>query len=117
MKQLKRISIIWGLLVFMIFSVLTFFALQWKSTKQPYFNLENNLVEATKKYYEAEHSYPNQGEKIKITFEELKEKNLLTELKINEEECNGYTLVENNGVIEYKGYIKCSDYTTKNYEN
>lgn len=116
MKELKRISIIWGLLLFLIFSVLTFFGLQWKKKTEPYLKLENTLVEKTKSYYETNHSYPNRGEKVKITYNELKENNVYNELKMNDFECDGYVIVTNEGVINYKAYIKCQDYTSKDYD-
>lgn len=117
MKELKRISIIWGLLLFVIFAALTFFALQWKAKTTPFFELEKELVAKTKSYYESEHSYPAKGQKTKITYEELKNANMIEELKANNENCDGYVIVENSGVVEYKAYIKCDSYTTKDYDN
>ena len=116
MKELKRISIIWGLLLFLIFGALTFFALQWKAKTSPFFDLEKEMVSKTKSYYESEHSYPAKGQSVNITFEELKNANMLEELKANDETCEGYVKVENNGVIEYTAYIKCNSYTTKDYD-
>ena len=116
MKELKRISIIWGLLLFLIFAALTFFALQWKAKTGPFFDLEKTMVSKTKSYYESQHSYPQKGQSVNITFEELKNANMLEELKVNAETCEGYVKVENNGVIEYTAYIKCNSYTTKDYD-
>lgn len=116
MKELRRISIIWGLLLFLIFSALTFFGLKWKKKTEPYLKLEETLVEKTKSYYETNHSYPNKDEEVKITYNELKEHDVYNELKNNEDECDGYVLVTNNGVINYKGFIKCNNYTSKNYD-
>ncbi len=116
MKELKRISIIWGLLLFAIFSLLTFFALKWKTKTNGYFELENKLVSNTKSYFESKYSYPNQGEKKIITFNELKENNIIDEIKYNDDNCDGYTLVTYDKVIDFKGFIKCNNYTTKDYE-
>jgi len=116
MKQLKIISIVWGLLLLAIFSVLTYFALQWKAKIYPYLLKEDEIVEKTKSYYESNHSYPNKGEEVIITFDELKEHNVLEELKVNDDSCTGYVIVKNTGVIDYKGYIKCENYTSKDYE-
>ena len=116
MKELKKISIIWGLLLFIIFAALTFFALQWKAKTAPFFELEKTLVSKTKSYYETENSYPIKGESKIITFEALKNANMMEELKVNNENCEGYVRVENTGVIEYKAYIKCEGYTTKDYD-
>lgn len=116
MKELRRISIIWGVLLLAIFVTLTFFALKWKSQNEPYFNLEKLIVSKTKSYYEMNHTYPNKGEYVIITFDELKANEILDELKVNDENCDGYVKVENKNVIEYTGYIKCSNYTSKDYE-
>ena len=116
MKELRRLSIIWGLLLFAVFSLLTFFALKWKFKTEGYFKLEDKLVNITKSYFETKYSYPKEGEEIIVSYKELKEKELLTELKKDEDECDGYVLVSNKGVIDYKGYIKCSNYTTKDFD-
>ena len=116
MKELKKISIIWGLLLFIIFAALTFFALKWKAKTAPFFDLEKTLVSKTKSYYESEHAYPAKGQSVNISFEELKNANMLEELKVNDETCEGYVKVENSGVVEYTAYIKCQSYTTKDYD-
>ena len=115
MKEMRIISIVWGLLLVAVFSVLTFFALKWKNETEPYLNLEESLVSATKKYYESAYSYPNKGEQVTIKYSELKSENAIESLSYNGDECDGYVVVKNNGVIEYNGYIKCNNYTTKNY--
>ena len=115
MKELRKLSIVWGLMLITIFGVLTFFAMKWKQKNEPYFKLEESLVSAAKLYYESAHSYPLQGQEVKINYEELKNNNMIESLSINDQECDGYVIVKNKGVIEYNGYIKCSDYTTKNY--
>ena len=116
MKELRRISIVWGLLLFIIFAALTFFALQWKAKTSPYLDLEKTMVSKTKSYYEMDHSYPQKGQSVIITFEDLKNANMMEELKVNDDTCEGYVKVENTGVIEYKAYIKCKSYTSKDYD-
>lgn len=116
MKELKRISIIWGLLLFVIFAALTFFALQWKAKTGPYFDLEKTMVSKTKSYYEMENSYPVKGEMKIIKFEDLKNANMMDELKVKDDNCEGFVKVENTGVIDYKAFIKCEGYTTKDYD-
>ena len=111
MKELKRISIIWGLLL-----LLTFFALQWKAKTSPYFDLEKEMVSKTKSYYEMDHAYPAKGQSTTILFSDLKNANMMEELKVNDDTCDGYVRVENTGVIEYKAYIKCGSYTSKDYD-
>lgn len=116
MKELRIISIIWGLLLFVIFAALTFFALKWKAKTSPYFDLEKTMVSKTKSYYEMEHAYPSKGQSVIITFEDLNNANMMEELKVNDDNCEGFIKVENAGVIEYKAFIKCEGYTTKDYD-
>ena len=116
MKELKRISIIWGLLLLVIFSLLTFFALKWKVKNEPYFELEKTLVSKTKSYYEMEHSYPIKGNSVIISLDDLKNSDMIEELRVDDDVCDGYVIVENTGVIEYHAYIKCNNYTSKDYD-
>lgn len=116
MKELKRISIIWGLLLLLIFTTLTFFALKWKMKTKPYFDLEDLIVSKVKSYYEQDHMYPNKDDYVIINYSEIKDKTDIEELKVGDDTCDGYIKVENDGVIKYKGYIKCEHYTSKDYD-
>ena len=116
MKQLKTISIVWGLIIIILFGTLTFFALRWKNHVYPYTELEEKLITTTKKYYESKYQYPAAGESKYISLDELKENNLIESLKKDDDECNGFVKVTKNNVIEYKSYIKCNNYTTKDYD-
>jgi hypothetical protein len=117
MKDLQKIAIIWGLILVSIFALLTAFALKWKAKDQAYTALEDKLVKATENYFEEKYTYPQGNNTVKITLTELKDNNLIDKLAYNDDECDGYVIINNNGVINYKGYIKCSKYMTKGYEN
>lgn len=117
MDELRRISIIWGAILVIIFSVLTFFGIRWKNKTSPYFALEDKLVKETKSYFESKYNYPNSNETIKITLDELKENQIIDEFKVLDDECNGYVNVTYNKVIDFKGFIKCNEYTTKGYKD
>ena len=115
MNKIKRMYIIWGMLVIGIFIILTIF--MYKNKTSAYKELEKQLAEASKKYVEVKFSYPNSGESVKVTIEQLKAMNLIEELKINDETCNGYAIISRpSTVFEYKGYVTCQNYTTKGYE-
>ena len=117
MKDLRKISIVWGLVLFAIFAVLTFFALKWKSKNTPYFSLEDKMVKILQSNYEGTYGYyPTVGQSKNVTLNELRSLQNSDELTIKNEECDGYVRVYNNKVIEYKAYIKCKNYTTKDYE-
>ena len=77
---------------------------------------EKELVEITKMYVEGSTWYPTQGERIKIRIEELLENNLVEEVKVKDDFCDGHIEIINNGIIEYKTYLKCQNYETHGYE-
>ena len=116
MKQLRIISIVWGMCIFTLFAILTFFAFQWKNKVQPYTKLEEKLVSSTKKFYETKYSYPAAGQSIYIEYSELKDNNMIDELKKDDDECNGFVKVTMKNVVEYKAYIKCNNYSTRDYD-
>ena len=115
MKTLNRIAIIWGVLLVLIFILLTSFGLQWKVKTKGYLELETNIVDATKSYYEKDHSYPGEGESAYISLNDLKEDNIIDSLTYNDDECDGFVIVKHENVITYTGYIKCNNYTSKDY--
>lgn len=115
MDKMQRISIVWGFLIILIFGILTCFALTWKSKNNGYKNLEKSLLNSVKGYYESKYQYPTGMEVVTVTFEELKNNNVLTELKYGNDYCDGYVNVSYDGVINYKAYIKCNNYTSKGY--
>jgi uncharacterized protein YpmB len=117
MDKLKKYSIVWGIIVVLIFTLLTIFGLTYKNKTKPYKNLENALVEAEKKYVDANFLYPQDGSELKTSANELIENNYLESLKKDDKECTGYVTVMQNGTVyEYKGFIKCDNYTTKGYK-
>ena len=114
-KQLKKISIIWGLMLILVFGTMTTFSLMWKKKNQGYKNLEKELVTKVEGYFEQEHKYPTGIEVVTIDLKELQEHDIIQELKYNDDICNGYVDVSNDIVIKYKAYIKCNKYQTKGY--
>ena len=116
MKTLNRIAILWGILLIIVFGVLTFFGLQWKAKTSGYFALETKIVDATKSYYTKDHSYPEEGNSVYITLDNLKEDNIIDDLSYNDDECDGFVIVKHDKVITYTGYIKCHNYKSKDYD-
>ena len=116
LRKMRIISIIWGMILFSIVFLLTAFGFVYKNKIKKYEELENTLEEKVKQYVEEKFLYPEDDKKLKITFKELKEEGKMSELKADDEECDGYTIVNNNGqVFKYQTYIKCNNYQTKNY--
>lgn len=114
---MKKLTIVWGMVIVILFVVLTFFGFLYKNKSNVYKELENKLVEAEKKYADAHFAYPEKGKVLKTEATTLIEESFLDNLEVENEECTGYaTVTHNKTVYEYKGYVKCDNYTTKGYE-
>lgn len=117
MEKMRNYTIIWGTIVIAIVVLLTIFGLMYKDKTKVYKDLEKKLVEAEKKYVDAKFLYPQNGETLKTTHEELIKEEYLDNLKKDKEECHGYVEVVLDGTVyDYKAYIKCENYTTKDYQ-
>ncbi len=117
MNKMTKVYIIWGVIVVFIFVLLTIFGFIYKNKSAIYKDLENRLVDAEKKYVDAKFLYPNNGEPLKISAEEMMDNGYLESMEIDDETCDGYAVIQKNGTVyEYKGFIKCNSYTTKGYE-
>lgn len=116
MNKLKVSWILWGMIMTAIVVLLFLFGLQLSKKNRPYKDKEDELVEITKIYVESSTWYPTQGERIKIKIDELIENGLIKEIKVEDDSCSGYVEVVNNGIIEYKSYLKCQNYETHGYE-
>ena len=117
MDKMKKLSIIWGMIIIGLFILLTLFGFLYKNKSNVYKDLEKKLVEAEKKYADKHFAYPDKGDILKTDAETLIEEAFLDNLELEGEECTGYaTVIHNSTVYEYKGYVKCNNYTTKGYE-
>ncbi len=117
LKKMQKISIVWGLLLFVLVFGLTAIGIVYKNKSVKYKDLEKDLEEKTKQYVELKFLYPEDDDSIKITFDELKNEKIVNELKVEDDFCDGYVnITKENGVFKYKPYIKCNKYTTKNYK-
>ena len=118
MKKMKLLSFLWGLVLFAIFGLLTTFGILYNNKNKIYKDMEKTLVKATKKYVDSSFIYPKKDEKLRVDYMTLKENGLIKELAVGKNSCDGYVLVQNNDVVyKYKGFVKCRDYVTNNYED
>lgn len=116
-KQMNRISIVWGVILICIVLLLTIFGVFYKRKSSDYKKLEEKIVNASEKYVESKFLYPDANQTVKITYEELKENGFIDTLQKDNEPCNGYSILSYDGhVYHYEGYIKCPNYTSKNYK-
>lgn len=116
MKKVNVLFIIWGIIVVFIIALLTTLGFLFKSKSSVYEKLEDKLVDSAKKYVDTRFLYPSEKEDLKVTSKELIESELLDELRVNDEICNGYVIVTYDSVFHYKAYIQCKNYTTKGYK-
>lgn len=117
MNKIKTLYIVWGIVVIIVIALLTAFGFMYKNKTSSYKELEKEIAAASKRYVEIQFSYPAAGESIKVPAEKLIEKDLIGELKINDEVCTGYAIISRPATVyEYKGYVSCENYQTKGYE-
>ncbi len=117
MYGMKKLTIVWGFVIVIMFGALTAFGFFYKNRTSPYKELEEKLVEAEKKYVSDNFLFPQDKNDLITLKDELVSKNYLDNLNLDGEECDGYVKVSDTGsTFKYKAYIKCSNYTTKDYE-
>lgn len=112
---MKKLMGLWIFIVVLLVSGLTYIGFKIKNENNFYKGLENELEEVAKGYF-GEKPGLLSNNKIVLDYElgEYKEE-ILSKLKENN--CQGYVKTKSNmGIYEYKAYIKCNDYETKNYE-
>ena len=118
MNKMKRMYVIWGMLVVGLFILLTIFGFFYKKKTQVYKELENEIVKAEDRYVDEKFLYPEQNEIVKTKVSTLIDNGYLDSLEVNGEVCEGYATVRKKGAVyDYKGYIKCANYKTKGYQD
>lgn len=118
MNKMKKMYTIWGMIVVLVFVLLTVFGFLYKNKSNVYKTLEEKLVAAEKKYADAKFLYPQGSEVVKVTAKEMIEYGALDSLEQDGKICDGYATIQKNGTVyEFKGYVSCENYKTKGYEN
>ncbi len=116
MEKMRRLKIIWGLLLVVLVGALTIAGIIWKNNTGVYKRLEDKLSDGAAKYRDA--ATIGDNEKVKVTLEELQEAKVIEELKVNDDECDGYVEIYKKGLtFRYEPYIKCNKYVTKGYKS
>lgn len=112
MDGMRKLTIIWGSILVVIFGLLIFLGFAWKEKVGAYKDVEEELKNIVIKYKDAA---TLENDSVKITLKELQEKKIIDKLSI--EDCDGYVIIKKNGyVYDYIPYIKCNNYQTKGYE-
>ena len=111
---MRKITIVWTLLLILIVSGLTFIGYRIKDNESSNI-MEETLTKECEKYLNLYVSrYPKLGEQVKITSEELIDAGYNPNL---DSDCVGYVIVKNTNMgFKFNSYVKCPEYTTSGYE-
>ena len=113
--DMKKISIAWGIVVVLICITLLYIGNGVKQERIEYEGLESDLKDAAIGYMLKKDISLGEGEMKKITFKELNEEKLISELNTKNDKCDGYVIVlKNNNKVEYTPYLECKIYSTEN---
>lgn len=117
MRNLKITYALWAIILIILIAGLIMLSTVNQKKNKAYKEAEKRITEASKRYIEINGWYPDKGDNTKITFKDLIDKDLIDEVIIAEknDKCDGYVLVTNSGVIEYKTFMKCKNYSTVGY--
>lgn len=111
MDKMHKLSIIWGVILVIIFSLLIFLGFAWKEKVEVYKKVEDELQSLVMKYKDAA---TLGNEEVKVELKELIEIGIVE--KLSKEDCDGYVIIKKDGyVYKYVPYIKCDNYVTKGY--
>ena len=117
MKKMQSMTIIWGMMIFMIVGTLTFIGFTYNKKLKIYGDFEIKLGKACKKYVADHELYPKEKEELKVDIKTLKEEKLIDELKVNNNKCKGYVIVKKNNLeYTYNVYIDCGKYKTEGFK-
>lgn len=87
LKHMRKISIIWGMIMFLLIIGVTAIGIIYKNESKNYKEFEIGLVDKAKDYIIVNNLN-------KVTISELKEQNIIETSVVNEKECDGYILKE-----------------------
>ncbi len=116
-NKLRYIIYIWSVAVILIL-ILIFGTASNNKLIDRYQNVENIINEAALKYVEVNEIYPSRDNKLKLDVEVLKDLNYVTSKEIDDDTCEGYSLVyydDESDSYTSKTYINCKKYTTTDY--
>lgn len=113
---MKKITITMVIVAFLLVGTLTFIGLNFSKNIEKYKVLEEDLKEYASMYLSINNINIGLGENIIIKSDTLIEYNIIKDLKVKDDECTGYVIAtKTNKSFKYESYVKCNDYTTKNY--
>lgn len=115
MKKTKILFVIWAILVVIIIGLLTTMGFILNSKYEKYHEFEQKMIESATLYAQ-DHAFFEEDPEFVVTSDQLIELNYLDELSTDDDVCEGYVIIHNDAVYEYEPFIRCNEYTTKNYQ-
>ena len=103
-------------MVIIIFILFTMYSFKLDKKIKKYHELEEYFATSVSEYSDAKKDYPQTIEVINFSLSDAIEKGIVTELKIDDDICDGYVKIANDEIVTYTPYISCKNYTTKGYE-
>lgn len=110
---MKKILYVWITIAVILVGGLTFIGIKIKNQNSPYTEVEKELVFAAQSYM-GQYISEMPSSQTTISYKKLLETGLIKE---NEYDCDGYVFIKKNlATFDYKAYIKCDKYTTKDFD-
>lgn len=116
MIKFRKFTISWGIILVLIFILFTSYSFKLDKKINEYRGLENTFASKVAEYNDANKIYPYSIEVMNVTASEAIEKGIITDLRINNDVCDGYVTISNDDIVVYTPYISCKNYTTKGYD-
>jgi len=115
LKKMRMISVIWGIVLFVIVVGLTVIGLLYKKQSKEYQVFESEMSQKAMEYMEKKGLDFEEG--LKISLQELEEEGLLEIKPIKDNHCEGYVITKSENKREkYIPYLDCGKYKTSGYE-
>lgn len=114
-------TILFGFILLVVILIFVFIKIGSSNSNEKYKDFESELKSAAENYYIINDMDLDEGEEIRVSIEQLSNKNLVyNDLK---DKCKGYVIILNeedyvtgNYELVYRAYIKCGNkYMSSNY--
>ena len=115
MKKFRKFTIVWGIILVAIFVLFTMYSFKLDKKIKKYHDLEEYFATSVAEYNNTNKDSPQTIEVINFSLSDAIEKGVVSELKIDNDICDGYVKIANDEIVTYTPYISCKNYTTKGY--
>jgi hypothetical protein len=110
---MKKLTIMMTIFMLFLTGSLLYIGLSIQNSNKPYKALENDLKEIAQSYISTEKVGVNVGSSIELSTKKMIEDNIIDEVKVEDDTCDGYVeIIHNMDGYSYKTYIKCDKYET-----